>query len=264
MQFTDQHRQYELPYGTVGPTTALTLPLTRYMARFGMKPETLATVPVVQREWAGRNPRALLRDPITVDDVLASKVIAWPIHLLECCVVTDGGGALVVTAADRAEDLAGKPVWVLGVGEGYGHAMISQMEDYTFADVFARSGAMAFREAGLGPADIDHLMLYDAFAHIPIFAVEALGFARQGEGGDFFASRITAPGGKLPVNTNGGGLSYTHTGRYGMYAIQESVRQLRGTAAAQAPGIEVSLAHGIGGMFAAAGTAILTNVRPSN
>jgi acetyl-CoA acetyltransferase len=137
--------------------------------------------------------------------------------------------------------------------------MISQMEDHAYAHVFERSGSMAFAEAGLKPDDIDHLMLYDAFAHIPIFAIEALGFARRGEGGDFFASRITAPGGKLPVNTTGGGLAYTHTGRYGIYAIQESVRQLRGTAAAQVPGVEVSLAHGLGGMFAAAGTVILSS-----
>lgn len=259
MQFTDQHRQYELPYGTVGPTTALTLTLTRYMQKYGMSPETLAMVPVVQREWAQKNPRAFLRDPITVDDVLASKLIAWPVHLLECCVVTDGGGALVVTAADRARDISDKPVFVLGAGEAYGTAMISQMEDHAYAHVFERSGSMAFAEAGLKPEDIDHLMLYDAFAHIPIFAIEALGFARRGEGGDFFASRITAPGGKLPVNTTGGGLAYTHTGRYGIYAIQESVRQLRGTAAAQVPGVEVSLAHGLGGMFAAAGTVILSS-----
>lgn len=259
MQFTDQHRQYELPYGTVGPTTALTLTLTRYMQKYGMSPETLAMVPVVQREWAQKNPRAFLRDPITVDDVLASKLIAWPVHLLECCVVTDGGGALVVTAADRARDISDKPVFVLGAGEAYGTAMISQMEDHAYAHVFERSGSMAFAEAGLKPDDIDHLMLYDAFAHIPIFAIEALGFARRGEGGDFFASRITAPGGKLPVNTTGGGLAYTHTGRYGIYAIQESVRQLRGTAAAQVPGVEVSLAHGLGGMFAAAGTVILSS-----
>ncbi|WP_255561792.1 thiolase C-terminal domain-containing protein [Pseudohoeflea coraliihabitans] len=261
MQFTDLHRQFELPYGTVGPTTALTLPLTRYMAQYGMKAETLAMVPVVQREWAAKTPRAMLRDPITVDDVLASKMIAWPVHLFECCVVTDGGGALVVTAAERAADLSETPVWLWGSGEAYGEALISQMPDMAFADVFAQSGAMAFKEAGVGPDDIDHLMLYDAFAHIPIFALEALGFAKRGEGGDLIASRATAPGGRLPVNTTGGGLSYTHTGRYGMYAVQESVRQLRGTAAAQCDNIDVSLAHGLGGMFAAAGTSILSKHR---
>lgn len=263
MQFTDLHRQFELPYGTVGPTTALTLPLTRYMAEYGMSEETLATIPVIQREWAAMNPRAFLRDPVTVEEVLASRLIAWPIRLLECCLVTDGGGALIVTGTDGAMEHPAPPVWLIGAGEAYGAALISQMEDFAFADVFARSGAMAFADAGLKPDDIDHLMLYDAFAHIPIFALEALGFAERGEGGDLLASRIGAPGGRLPINTNGGGLAYTHTGRYGMYAIQESVRQLRGTAAAQIPGIDVSLAHGIGGMFAAAGTVILSRVRQS-
>lgn len=261
MQFTDQHRQFELPYGTVGPTTSLTLPMTRYMAQYGVAPEKIAAVPVVQREWAGMNPRAFLRDPITVEDVMASRMIAWPVHLLECCVVTDGGGALVVTAADRAADLRQKPVWLRGVGEAYGSALISQMEDFAFAHVFERSGAMAFRDAAMGPSEMDHLMLYDAFAHIPLFALEALGFAGRGEAADMIAARETAPGGRLPVNTTGGGLAYTHTGRYGMYALQESVRQLRGTAAAQVQGVEVSLAHAIGGMFAAAGTAILSSHR---
>ncbi|MEC9344112.1 MAG: thiolase, partial [Pseudomonadota bacterium] len=223
MQFTDLHRQFELPYGTVGPTTSLTLPLTRYMAKYGVKPETIAAVPVVQREWAQMNPRAYRRDPITIDDVMQSKIIAWPVHVLECCVVTDGGGALVVTAADRASDFPKPPVWLLGAGEAYGTALLSQMKDFTFADVFARSGAMAFEQAGLGPKDIDHMMLYDAFAHIPIFALEAMGFAERGEGGELVASRATAPGGALPVNTTGGGLSYTHTGRYGMYAVLESI-----------------------------------------
>ncbi|UOM37259.1 thiolase [Acuticoccus sp. I52.16.1] len=262
MQFTDLHRQFELPYGTVGPTTALTLMLTRYMAVHGIAPETLASVPVVQREWAARNPRAFLRDPITVEDVLASRVIAWPMHILECCVVTDGGGALVVTAADRAKDFPAKPVYLRGVGEAYGAALVSQMEDFAFAGVFERSGRMAFESAGMDPSDIQHLMLYDAFAHIPLFALEALGFARPGEGAALYESRATAPGGRLPVNTTGGGLAYTHTGRYGMYAVQESVRQLRGTAAAQVDGVEVSLAHALGGMFAAAGTAIFST-RPS-
>jgi acetyl-CoA acetyltransferase len=192
-------------------------------------------------------------------DVLASRVIAWPVHLPECCVVTDGGGALILTAAERARDMKQRPIHVLGAGEAFGPVMVSQMPDYTEADVFRRSGEMAFAAAGIDRAEVDHLMLYDAFAHLPIFALEALGFVKPGEAGAFFAGRHSAPGGCLPVNTNGGGLSYTHTGRYGMYAIQESVRQLRGTAPAQVPGVEISLAHGIGGMFAAAGTVILSN-----
>lgn len=259
MQFTDLHKQFELPYGTIGPVTALTMPIARYMATYGLTAEQLASVAVVQRDWAMLNPRAWARKPLSVDDVLASRVIAWPVHLPECCVVTDGGGALILTAADRARDAKQRPIHVLGTGEAFGPVMISQMPDYTQADVFRRSGEMAFAAAGIARAEVDHLMLYDAFAHLPIFALEALGFVQPGEAGAFFASRASAPGGRLPVNTNGGGLSYTHTGRYGMYAIQESVRQLRGTAPAQVPGVEISLAHGIGGMFAAAGTVILAN-----
>jgi acetyl-CoA acetyltransferase len=234
------------------------------MKETGLTHERLATVPVVQREWAARNPRAMMRDPITVDDVLASRVIAWPFHLLECCLVTDGGGALVVTSAARARDmnLRAAPVFVLGSGESIETPLVSQMADVTTSAAFRVSGAEAFAAAGVGVDDVDHLMAYDAFAHLPIYALEDLGFVGRGEAGGFIADGNTRPGGRLPVNTNGGGLSYTHTGMYGMFAIQESVRQLRGEAAAQVEGVEISVAHGVGGMFRAAGTLILSNRLP--
>ena len=110
--------------------------------------------------------------------------------------------------------------------------------------------------------DVDHLMIYDAFAHLPIYGLEDLGFVGRGEGGPFIAARNTAPGGKLPLNTNGGGLSYMHSGMYGMYALQESVRQMRGIAPAQIPGAKISVCHGVGGMFAASGTIIMSNEPP--
>jgi acetyl-CoA acetyltransferase len=251
--------QFESPYGVMGPPTLFTIPFLRYMKDFGLSHEQLAMVAVVQREWASRNPRAMHRDPITVDDVLASRVIAWPFHLLECCLVTDGGGALVVVAAERARDFPARPVYVLGTGESVETPMVSQMEDFTTSRAFRVSGQMAFAEAGIGPRDVDHLMVYDAFAHLPIYGLEDLGFVPRGEAGRFIWDRNTAPGGALPLNTNGGGLSYTHTGMYGMFALQESVRQLRGTAPAQVPGVRISVAHGVGGMFAAAGTVVLTN-----
>jgi acetyl-CoA acetyltransferase len=229
------------------------------MKDFGLTHEQLAMVAVVQREWASRNPRAMYRDPITVADVLASRVIAWPFHLLECCLVTDGGGALVLVSAERARDFPAKPVYVLGTGESVETPLVSQMEDFTTSRAFRVSGRMAFAEAGIGPGDVDHLMIYDAFAHLPIYGLEDLGFVPRGEAGRFIADRNTAPGGALPLNTNGGGLSYTHTGMYGMFALQESVRQLRGTAPAQVPDVHISVAHGVGGMFAAAGTVVLTN-----
>jgi acetyl-CoA acetyltransferase len=182
-------------------------------------------------------------------------------HLLECCLVTDGGGALIVTSAERAKamDLPHPPVYLLGTGESCETPMVSQMEDFTTSKAFRVSGKKAFDEAGITHADVDHLMIYDAFAHLPIYGLEDLGFVGRGEAGAFISDGNTAPGGKLPLNTNGGGLSYTHTGMYGMFAIQESVRQLRGTAPAQVPDVEISVAHGVGGMFSAAGTLVLSN-----
>ena len=249
--------QFEAPYGVAGPPTMFTIPALRYMKQFGLSHEELAMVAVVQREWAARNPRAMYREPIKVADVLASRVIAYPFHLLECCLVTDGGGALVLVGAERARDFPTRPVYVLGTGESSETPMVSQMEDFTSSRAFRVSGRQAFGEAGLSPADVDHLMIYDAFAHLPIYGLEDLGFVPRGEAGRFIWERNTAPGGRLPLNTNGGGLSYTHTGMYGMFALQESVRQLRGTAPAQVPDVEISVAHGVGGMFAAAGTVIL-------
>ena len=253
--------QFEAPYGIAGPPTMFTIPALRYMKEFGLTHEELAMVAVVQREWAARNPRAMYREPIKVADVLASRVIAYPFHLLECCLVTDGGGALVLVGAERARDFAAPPVYVLGTGESSETPMVSQMEDFTTSRAFRVSGRQAFAEAGIGTSEVDHLMIYDAFAHLPIYGLEDLGFVPRGEAGRFIWDRNTAPGGRLPLNTNGGGLSYTHTGMYGMFALQESVRQLRGTAPAQVPGAEISVAHGVGGMFAAAGTVILGRER---
>jgi len=249
--------QFEAPYGTLGPTTTFTIPLLRYMKDYGLTHEQLAYVAVAQRQWAAKNPRAMFRDIISVEDVLASRMVAYPFHLLECCLVTDGGGALVVTTAERAADLARPPVHVLGTGEASETPMISQMPDFTESGMFRRAGRKAFAEAGITTDDVDHLMVYDAFAHVPIYGLEALGFVGKGEGGPFIAEGNTEPGGVLPLNTNGGGLSYTHTGMYGMFAIQEGVRQLRGEAAAQLDAPEISVVLGNGGMFAACGVLVL-------
>lgn len=258
--------QFEMPYSHVyAPSVVFTLPFMRYMRRYGLTEEQFAYVAVVQREWASRNPRALHRQPLTVDDVLNSKLIAYPFHRLHCCVVTDGGGALIVTSADRAAAFPTKPVYVWGTGESTELPMmlISQMEDFTSSRAFRVSGAAAFAESGITQKDVDHLMIYDAFAHVPLYGLEDLGFVGRGEAGPFIWEGNTAYGGKLPMNTNGGGLSYTHTGMYGMYALQESVRQMRGTAAAQVEGAKISLCHGVGGMFSASSTAIVSNERRS-
>jgi acetyl-CoA acetyltransferase len=249
--------QFEAPYGTFGPPTTFPIGVLRYMKEFGLTHEQLASVAVAQRRWSARVPRAMFRDPITVDDVLSSRMVAYPMHLLECCLVTDGGGALVVTSAERAKTLAKPPVHVLGTGEAAEAPMVSMMEDFTTSKAFRLSSAKAFAEAGIGPKEVDHLMVYDAFAHLPIYGLEDLGFVPRGEAGAFIEEGHTSPGGTLPMNTNGGGLSYTHTGMYGMFLVQESVRQLRNEAAAQVPDVNVSLAQGVGGMFMAAGTLIL-------
>jgi acetyl-CoA acetyltransferase len=245
--------QFEVPFGPMGPPTMFTLPVLRYMKDYGMSHEQLAMVAVVQREWASMNPRASFQDEITVDDVLNSKMIAYPFHLLECCLVTDGGGALILTKADRAEDFPNPPVHILGTGESVETPMVSQMEDLTSSRAFKVAGAFAMQDAGITHADVDHLMVYDAFAHLPIYGLEDLGFCKKGEAADFIWEQNTAPGGSLPMNTNGGGLSYMHSGMYGMYALQESVRQIRGTAQAQVVDANVSLCLGVGGMFGASG-----------
>jgi acetyl-CoA acetyltransferase len=249
--------QFEAPYGTAGPTSAFTIPVLRYMKEYGLTHEQLAYVAVAQRKWAARNPRAMFRDLITVDDVLASRLVAWPFHLLECCLVTDGGGALIVTSAERAADFPKPAVHVLGTGESAETPMISQMVDFTESQAFRLAGQAAFAEAGIGVADVNHLMIYDAFAHVPIYGLEALGFVAKGEAGAFIADGNTESGGRLPLNTNGGGLSYTHTGMYGMFAIQEGVRQVRGEAAAQVPDVDISVVVGNGGMFATSGVLVL-------
>jgi len=251
--------QFEIPYGITTPPTQFTIPALRYMKTFGVTEADLAMVAVIQREWAAKNPRASFKDPLSVDDVLNSEMIAYPFRKLMCCLVTDGGGALILTKAERAKDFPQKPVYILGSGESVETPMISQMEDFTTSRAFRVSGRKAFDESGIRHADVDHLMIYDAFAHLPIYGLEDLGFVGRGEAAAFIRERRTAIGGELPLNTNGGGLSYMHSGMYGMYALQESVRQLRGIAPAQVPGAKVSVCHGVGGMFAASGTIIFTN-----
>ena len=251
--------QFEAPYGLMGPPSIFTIPFLRYMKETGTTLEQLAMVAVVQREWAGLNPRASYRDPLTVEQVMNDRMIAYPFTKLECCLVTDGGGALILTRADRAADFPHKPVYILGTGESVETPMISQMADFTTSRAFRTAGKKAFAEAGIKHADVDHLMIYDAFAHLPFYGLEDLGFCAPGEAGLFIEARNTAIGGILPMNTNGGGLSYMHSGMYGMYALQESVRQLRGVAPAQVKDAKVSVCHGVGGMFAASGTIIMGN-----
>jgi acetyl-CoA acetyltransferase len=250
---------YEVPHGLPYPIGAYALAARRHMAEFGTTPEQLAAVAVQARAWALLNPKAFMHDrgPLTVADVLASPLIADPLHLLDCCLVTDGGGAVVVTTRERARDLPRRPVRILGAGESHTHRGIMGMPDLT-TTAARYSGAQAFAEAGLRPADIDFVELYDAFTINTILFLEDLGFCPKGEGGPFVADGRIGPGGVLPVNTNGGGLSYCHPGMYGIFTIIEAVRQLRGEAGArQVARARVGLVHGNGGTLSSQCTAIL-------
>lgn len=253
-----ERMQYEQPFGLAGPPTGYALAATRHMHVYGTTSEQLAELAVSTRKWAQLNPRAMMREPITVQDVLASRLIATPLRLLDCCLVTDGGGALVLTRADRARDLRQKPVYVLGSGEAATHVQVSMMPDFASWDAAKVSSRQALAMSGVTHADVDVAMFYDAFTIVPVMGLEATGFCKSGEGGPFVAGGRTAPGGDFPMNTNGGGLSYTHTGMYGMFLLVEAVRQLRGVCGPrQVAGAEIAFCHGLGGMLSAAGTLIL-------
>lgn len=249
--------EWEAPYALRQPMGPYALAASRHMAVYGTTSEQLAQIAVSTRRWAAMNPQARFRDPITVDDVLASPLECWPLHRLDCCLVTDGAGAFVVTSADRARDLAKPPVYVLGAGTAHDHQMISQMPDLATTPGVV-SGASAFRMAGIKPTDVDVLMSYDSFTITALLHLEDLGFCAKGEGGAFVESGVTAPGGSLPMNTNGGGLSYTHPGMYGMFLVTEAVKQLRGECGErQVEGAEIAVAHGAGGVLSCMSTAVL-------
>jgi acetyl-CoA acetyltransferase len=203
-----------------------------------------------------------MREPITVDDVIESRLIADPLHLLDCSLVSDGGSAVIMTSAERARDFPHYPVYLLGVGEGHGHEHISQAHDLT-ASAARQSGAAAYAMAGLGPSDIDLAQLYDCFTPTVLVELEDLGFCDKGEGGSLVDSGALLPGGSLPVNTHGGLLSHCHPGNPGsMFALTESVWQLRGDAGErQVPAAETALVHAQGGIMSSHTTLILGRER---
>ncbi|HEY3701126.1 MAG TPA: acetyl-CoA acetyltransferase [Acidimicrobiales bacterium] len=249
--------EWEMPYGLAMPMGAYALAASRHMARYGTTSEQLAQIAVDTRRWAAMNPRARFRDPITIADVLASPIQASPLHLLDCCLVTDGAGAFVVTSAERAQDLAKPAIYVLGAATCGDHQMISQMPELT-TTAGARSGPAAFEMAGVKPDEVDLLMAYDSFTITALLHLEDLGFCPKGEGGAFVEDGKLGPGGSLPTNTNGGGLSYTHPGQYGMFLLVEAVRQLRGECGSrQVSNPEVAVAHGSGGVLSTMGTIVI-------
>ena len=251
--------QYEAPYGVLSPISLYALAAQRHFHEYGTTGRQLAEVAVSAREWALLNPKAYRygAGPITVEDVLSSPMVSTPLHLLDCCLVVDGGGAVVLTSLDRAGDLPKRPVRVLGCGQSVTHITMSQMPDLTRTGA-VESGAAAFAEAGIGPEDVDVAEIYDSFTITVLLTLEALGFCGRGEGGPFVEDGKTRPGGSFPMNTNGGGLSYCHPGMYGVLLLVEAVRQLRGEAGGrQAPSPETALVHGTGGVLSSHGTVIL-------
>jgi acetyl-CoA acetyltransferase len=249
--------EWESPYGLRMPMGPYALAASRHMHEFGTTSEQLAQIAVSTREWAALNPRARYRTPLTVEDVLASPVQTTPLHLLDCCLVTDGAGAFVLASAERARTLRRPPVYVLGAATCHDHMMITQMPDLTTTPGVV-SGAHAFAAAGIAPGDVDVLLGYDSFTITALLHLEDLGFCAKGEGGPFAADGKLGPGGSLPMNTNGGGLSFTHPGMYGMFLITEAVRQLRGEGGPrQVDGARIAVAHGSGMVLSCMSTAVL-------
>jgi acetyl-CoA acetyltransferase len=248
---------YEAPYRPINPVSSYALAASRHMHEFGTKREQLGEVALAARRWAQLNPEAFKRDPLTMDDYLGSRLVSDPLSVLDCCLVTDGAAAVVMTRSDRARDLAGKPVYVLGAASETTHREIAWMPDLTTTGA-ARSGARAFAQAGITAADVSVAQLYDAFTINTILFLEDLGFCSKGEGGRFVEGGRIAPGGALPVNTNGGGLSCVHPGMNGLFGIVEAVRQLRGDCGArQVKGAEIAVAHGNGGVLSSQATVVL-------
>ena len=248
---------HEIAYKPRYPIIAYALSAARHMHEYGTKREHLAEVAVAARKWAQLNPEAYMRDELSIDEVLSARMVCDPLSVRDCCLVTDGAGAIVMTRADRARNLPHKPVYFLGGGEAQWHRAISAMPDICVTAA-TESGKRAYEMAGLEPCEIHVAELYDAFTINTILFLEDLGFCKKGEGGDFVADGGIAPGGRLPVNTNGGGLSYCHPGAYGIFLLIEATRQLRGQAGdRQVDGATVALAHGNGGTLSSQVTVLL-------
>ena len=248
---------YEAPYNPRYPISAYAMAAARHMHEYGTTRENLADVAVAARAWARANPEAFERGPLSREDVLGARMVGDPLTVRDCCLVTDGGGAIVMVRAERARDFPKAPVYVLGSAAESSHRQISQMKDFTVTAARG-SGARAFAAAGVSPSDIQAVELYDAFTINTILFLEDLGFCAKGEGGAFVEGGRIAPGGALPVNTNGGGLSCVHPGMYGIFTVIEAARQIRGDASGiQLNDIDLALAHGNGGVLSSQVTAIL-------
>ena len=249
------YNPYETPYKPFLPATAYAMAANRHMHEFGTTRESLAEVAVAARDWALLNPAAWEKKPLTIADVVNARPISDPFTVRDVCLITDGGGAIVMTTAERAKSM--RPVYVLGCGQSITHASISSMPDLTHTGAI-QSGAQAYKMARMKASDIKVLALYDAFTINTILFLEDLGICPKGEGGRFVSGGHIGPKGGLAVNTNGGGLSYCHPGMYGLFLLIEAVRQLRGErGAGQVPGAETAIVQGNGGVLSAQATVIL-------
>jgi acetyl-CoA acetyltransferase len=259
--------QYEAPYGLIGQPINYSMACTRYMHQYGEERtrQGMAEIAVATRKWANLNPKAVMYDtPMTFDDYHNSRWVSWPFHLFDCCLVTDSGAAIVMTTAERAASCRKSPVWLLGAAESHDHNVISMMPDFT--SLIAReTGPRALARAGVTHNDLDLTMIYDSFTYTVMLTLEGLGFCRPGEAPDFVADQRTAPGGEFPLNTNGGGLSYTHPGMYGSFLLVEAVRQLRGECGERQvkrrsnphESAKVAIVNGTGGSLSSTGTVVL-------
>ena len=248
---------YEQPYKPLNPVSSYALATARHMHQYGTSREQLGAVALAARAWAQLNPDAFVRTPLEMATYMGSRMVSEPISVLDCCLITDGAAAIVMTRADRASDLCASPVYLLGAAAETTHRDIANMPDLTVTGA-KMSGARAFAQAGVTPADIDVVELYDAFTINTILFLEDLGFCRKGEGGAFVQGGRIAPGGSLPVNTNGGGLSCVLPGMYGLFTVVEAVRQLSGQCGErQVTGAKLAVAHGNGGALSSQATVIL-------
>lgn len=248
---------WEAPYKPLAPLSSYALAASRHMHLYGTTREQLAEVAVAARRWAQLNPEAAVKDRLSVEDVLKARMVSDPLTVRDCCLFNDGAAAVVMVRADRARDCARAPVHVLGAAHAVTHREISSMPDLTVTGA-AISGPQAFAQAGVGPADMDVVMLYDAFTITPILFLEDLGFCPKGEGGRFVSNGHVAPGGGLALNTNGGGLSCVHPGMYGLFLLVEATRQLRGECGErQVENARLALAHGNGGVLSSEATVVL-------
>jgi acetyl-CoA acetyltransferase len=254
-------QQFEAPFGP-GIIPNYAMAARRHMHEFGTTSEQLAEIAVAARSWAAMNPNAMYRKPLSVEQVLASRMIADPLHMFDCCVISDGGAAMIITTAERAADLRQPPIYILGAAGAQTHWNISEMPDFT-TTAAATCGPRAFEQAGVGPDDMDTVHLYDSFTITALLLLEDLGFCGKGEGGPFVEGGRLAPGGSLPVNTDGGGLSALHSGMRGLFLMVEAVKQLRGEAGeSQIPDAKLSVACGSGGSLSGMAAVVLGSESP--